>query len=85
MTSGERRLVLWAFLFIIVVTFVSAILVGLGLFPQGDAGFFKWLLGTGIAEIAATVIWGFRSSLQQKGRVSVNIVSLLQKAPIMSP
>lgn len=73
MTAGERRLVPWAFLVIIVATFISAIVVGLGLFPLADPGFFRWLIGAGIAEIVGAVLWAFRDSFQMKARPVVNL------------
>ncbi len=58
----------------VLATFLAAILVGLGLFEKADPSFFRWLLGTGIAEILFAVLGPFREAFQPKGRVSVNLV-----------
>ena len=74
MTPRERFTVLMVFMGILLATFLAAILVGLGVFPQADPELFKWLIGTGIVQILGAVIWAFRDSFQSKGKVSVNVL-----------
>ena len=74
MSPRERFIVLAVFMVILLATFLAAILVGLGIFQQGDPDLFKWLIGTGIAEILGAVIWAFRDSFRPKSKMSVNIV-----------
>lgn len=78
----DRTLILVVFLVIIAATFLSAILVGLGLFENADSDFFKWLIGTGILEIIGVVIWSYRQSFAIPATVAVNIVFRKTRQPI---
>lgn len=74
MSPRERFTVLAVFMAILLATFLAAILVGLGVFPQANTELFKWLIGTGITEILGAVLWAFRDSFRSKGKVSVNVL-----------
>ena len=57
----EKRWVLAVFLVVILVTAVAGVLVSLGLFPEADPLFGRWVYGTLVAELLAAVVWFFKS------------------------
>ena len=52
----ERRIVLFAFLFIIVITAIAGVLALLGLFSKADPQFGRWIMGVLLVEILAAVV-----------------------------
>ena len=69
----EKRMILSVFLLVVLVTFIGAVLVGLGLFPKANPGLFKWLIGVGIGEIASVLAVFFWRLKEMPGRVTINL------------
>ena len=69
----ERRVILFAFLFIILLTAVAGILVILGFFPKADPQFGRWIYGVLLVEILGAVVsfFKFRPSAES---MLVNII-----------
>ena len=56
----ERRVILFVFLLIILLTVIAGLLVILGLFPKADPQFGRWIYGVLLVEILGAVVSFFK-------------------------